>query len=227
MDSQNDQNPGETDTDGTDLKGSLLVVGTVPDIRFGEVIQWVLGKSDTPARKRVIVTSSGVNLHIESHLASTLEAQPPEDTQIISLRGKEETSPAEKDFTGHSIPTREIDAHKIDALGQEILQTVESFEAEHGELEPGELVVSFQQLSDLIDIHGQEAVFQLVHLLNHLFEERSGIALYHLPVERESGVVRQFEPLFDEVIELRLQNGDLEGRFSLGETDGSSEWVEL
>lgn len=85
MDSQNGQGPGEHHTDIADMEGSLLVVGTVPDDRFGGVIQWVLGQSETPTRNHIIVTTSGVDPDVESHLASAVEPQRPESYRIIYL----------------------------------------------------------------------------------------------------------------------------------------------
>lgn len=227
MDSQNGPRTQEKPTQISESGGSLLVVGTVPENRFAQVIKWALRQADTASRKQIIVTTMGDEPEIDAYLPSDGGIKPPGEAQIIHITEQKEVNPIGTDSTDEQIPIEVIDSGKIDLIGQKILHTVESFEANNGELDPAELMVSFQKLSDLIDIHGQEGVFRLVHLLNHLFKERSAIALYHLPVERESGVVRQFEPLFDYVIDLRLENGNLEGRFPLRKGEETSQWVSL
>lgn len=220
--------PSQFDRALSELKesgSSLLVVGTVPDRMFGEVRESLLGDPSGGPHRRLFVTLEDKVSAIEDQLPASSVLPPEQSVRVISLADTARSAAATGVPPTGSIPLRRVGVEEIDALAQEIMESIDEFERYAGGLEPAELRVSFEPLPTLIDAHGQEAVFRMTHLLNHIVRENDGMAHYHLPVERESGVVKMFSPLFDAVIELRMTERGLEQRWHLEDQELTSEWI--
>lgn len=211
-----------------DLKGagsSLLIVGTVPDERFGEMTESLLGDPAAGPRRRLFVTREDGVEDIRGRLPEQTVLPNRHGVRVIAISDTVRGSVAvESNGTG-PLPTTRVDADDIDGLAQTILETIDEFDRLAAGLRPSELRVSVGPLASLIDAHGQEAVFRMIHVLNHIVREKDGMAHYHLPVQRESGLVRMFRSLFDAVVELRLENGRLQQRWHLEDPETSSEWL--
>lgn len=204
---------------------SLLVVGTVPDDRFSEVSASLLGDpSAGPRRQLFVTTEDGVN-QVRSRLPDQSVIPTRQGVRVIAISDMNRSSIRVESSGSEPLPTNRVDGDDIDGLAQTILQTIEEFDRLAAGLQPSELRVSVAPLASLIDRHGQETVFRMIHVLNHLIREKEGMAHFHLPVQRESGIVRMFQSLFDAVIELRLQQGRLEQRWHLQDPETSSDWL--
>lgn len=225
------QGPSQFDRALADLKesgSSLLVVGTVPDEAFGRVTESLLGDPTEGPRRRLFVTTEDSIPDIRARIPDTSVLSTRQGVRAITISETARSAAAASSGAGtDAIPITRVDADEIDGLAQEILDKIDEFDRLAAGLQPAELRVSVQPLSTLIDTHGQEAVFRMVHLLNHIVREKKGMAHYHLPVERESGVVKMFSPLFDAIIELRLSGGTLQQRWHLQDPEITSDWVEV
>lgn len=225
------QGPTQFEHALTELKeegSSLLVVGTVPDQLFGEVTDSLLGDPNSGPRRRLFVTTEDKVADIRSRIPEHSILPPRQGVRVITISETARSTAATASGSGNdAIPISQVAADEIDTLAQDILENIDEFDRLAAGLEPAELRVSIEPLTTLIDTHGQEAVFRMVHLLNHIVREKHGMAHYHLPVERESGVVRMFAPLFDAIIELRLKDDRLQQRWHLQDPEITSDWVEV
>lgn len=224
------QGPSQFDRTLTELKengSSLLVVGTVPDEKFGEVTESLLGDPASGPRRRLFVTMEDKVSDIRARLPDTSLLPVRQSVRVITISDTARSTAATSGTGNDTIQIQRVATEEIDTLAQSILEKIDEFDRLAAGLEPAELRVSVEPLTTLIDAHGQEAVFRMVHLLNHIVREKKGMAHYHLPVERESGVVRMFAPLFDALIELRLKDDSLQQRWHLQDPEITSDWVEV
>ncbi|MFB6266024.1 MAG: hypothetical protein ABEI31_00065 [Halodesulfurarchaeum sp.] len=204
---------------------ALLVVGTVPQEKFGAVTTHLLGDQEGGPRRRLFVTTNDRLDEIRARLPEPPGLPLRQSTRVITITERERSAAAPPIADSAELPTEQVSKGELSALSERILQTIDEFERLAGSLEPAELRVSVDSLTPILDAHDEEDVFRMVHLLNHLVRKKSGMIHYHLPVERESATVRMFAPLFDAVVELRMQDGALQQRWHLQDSDISSEWL--
>ncbi|MFB6153407.1 MAG: hypothetical protein ABEJ27_04060 [Halodesulfurarchaeum sp.] len=208
-----------------DEGSALLVVGTVPQEKFGEMTTQLLGDEEGGPRRRLFVTTHGRLDEIRERLPDPAELPLRQSTRVITITERERSAVAQPMADSVELPTEEVSRGELSALSERILQTIDEFERLAGSLSSAELRVSVDSLTAILDAHEQEDVFRMVHLLNHLVRKKSGMIHYHLPVERGNATVRLFAPLFDAVVELRMQEGVLQQRWHLQDSDVSSEWL--
>lgn len=209
-----------------DRAGStVLVVGTVPDEQFGAVTDTLVGDAAAGPRRRLFVTRDETIPAVAGRLPDQPVIPNQQGVRVIAIPDPARSAVAAGSSDAAVLPTTRVDPADIDELAQTILEAIDEFDRLAAGLQPAELRLSVSPLSTLIDAHGTEAVFRMIHVLNHIVEEKEGLAHYHLPVELESGVVRTFRSLFDAVVELRLTGGQLEQRWHLQEPDTRSEWL--
>lgn len=206
---------------------ALLVVGTVPDEKFGEVTSALLGHADGGPRRRLFVTTEDKVQEIRSRIPDADVLPVSQSVRVVALGDVARSTAATQGSGNNTIKIDRIDIDEFDSLAETILSKIEEFEQLAAGFEPAELRVSVDSLTTLIDAHGREPVFRMLHLLNHIIREKQGMAHYHLPVEHGSGIVRMFSPLFDAVIELRLKDDQLEQRWHLQDPEITSDWVEV
>jgi hypothetical protein len=118
--------------------------------------------------------------------------------------------------------TTQID-EGLDELGVAISRSIAEFEAASDGLAPAELRVAFDCLPSLTERLDDEPLFRFLHLLNAQVRSVDGMIHVWLPQPRTARLVRLFEPLFDAVVELRV-NGMLTQRWEFRDSDVSSDW---
>ncbi len=206
---------------------SLLIVGTVPEERFGEMSETLLGDPAAGPRRRLFVTTDGRVEEVKERLPEQPLIPNRQGVRVIEISETVRGSVTVEPDSHVPLPSTRLDVMDIDGLAQTILETIDEFDRLAAGLQPSELRMSVAPLARLIDSHGQEPVFRMIHVLNHIVREKDGIAHYHLPVQRESGLVRMLRSLFDAVIELRLQKGQLQQRWHLQDPGTSSDWLPI
>jgi hypothetical protein len=223
---ETDQTEFETALDELEGEGSaILIVGTVPDSELHRVTETLQGDPENGPKRQLFVTTPDRVAEIETRVADRALIPPRQGARAITVNGPKRSAAATDAPGAGSMPVTAVEADEIDALAQSMLETVNEFERLGAGLEPGELRVSVETLTTLIDVNGQEAVFRMIHLLNHIVRENDGLAYYHLPVERESAVVRMFASLFDAVVELRLDPDGLKQRWHVENEGITSDWM--
>ena len=203
---------------------SLLVVGTAPDFVHEAVCREMLGDSTTQTRRRLIVTTDR-EVSIACTLLSTAAQQlDPTTVKVLSFNGATRSTTAHAPPPETQIPINHVAGTTLTDLGIAISDAIAEFEAQAPDLAPAELRVCLDSLTPLID-YGRETVFQFLDLLNGRIRHASGMGHVHLPVERDSELVHLLAPVFDAVVELRVQENEPQQRWHLTEADLSSGWM--
>lgn len=119
------------------------------------------------------------------------------------------------------------DDRSLSTLGSNVVGRIEALRSRQGSFDPGELRLCFDSLGPLFVDHDPEGLFRLLHVVTASVRRYDGIGHYHLRVGRDSDHVHLIEPLFDALIEVRVNEGVAEQRWHLLGPDVSSEWLLL
>jgi hypothetical protein len=219
---------------------ALLVVGAVPEDAYRTASAVMLGHDATTTRRRLLVTPNSSGQGIDDRLRMTGPVTP-ETAHVVSCADRARGVVAEADSTtedpfaspatwvspatGPGTKTVWSDG-AFGELGAVISRSIGSFVDVSGGLEPAELRVAFDCLPSLIERFDEETLFRFLHLLTAQVRSVSGMIHVWLPQPRTDRLVRLFEPLFDAVVELRV-NGDLTQRWEFRDSDVTSDWFEF
>ncbi|QCC47925.1 DUF7504 family protein [Halobellus limi] len=110
-------------------------------------------------------------------------------------------------------------------LGVEIGTAIREFDAVAGDLDPGELRVAFDCVAALLSEYDRRTVFRFLHVLANDVRSVEGMGHVRVPEPIDSEVVRLFAPLFDAIVELRLDGREPQQRWHLRDADLTSEWL--
>ncbi|WP_083822867.1 DUF7504 family protein [Halopiger xanaduensis] len=116
---------------------------------------------------------------------------------------------------------------RLEALGIEIIETIDEFDADADGLAPAELRVCVDSPMPLFRAYDAERVFRLLHATTAAIEHVNGMGHVHLPLAPDHETVALLEPLFDAVVELRERAGKYEQRWRLRERRTRTEWLSL
>ena len=131
-----------------------------------------------------------------------------------------------RDADGPSFREEHVDGDLRD-LGTAVEEIVESFEANAGDLSPAELRLCFDSVTPLVAGNDYRDVRRFLLGLTETVERVDGMAHYHLPADYDSETVETLEPLFDAVVEVRRDEGELEQRWHLRDPDITTDWLPL
>mgnify|MGYP000618490539 CR=1 FL=1 len=118
---------------------------------------------------------------------------------------------------------RHVDGTLSD-LGVAITESIERFEAVAGSFDPAELRIGVDPLSAL-DGYDTRSAFGFLHVLGQQVRDAKGMAHVRLAREYDTREVRTLAPLFDAVVELRLDGYRLEQRWHLLDEGIVSDWL--
>lgn len=119
------------------------------------------------------------------------------------------------------------DGDPLEALGIEIIETIDELDAEAGGLAPAELRVCVDSPAPLLRECGDERAFRFLHATTAAIGRVNGMGHVHLPLARGHEAVTLLEPLFDAVVELRERAGRYEQRWRLRDRRTGTEWLSL
>lgn len=240
MVSQGDDDDGVTDTDRSafvsklrELKedgSALLVVGSVPDTAAIEACHWLFGDDTVRERRRLFVSTDPDRPGISDRLSTPPDQLHPETTRLVTWTAASRSTATTSPSRPPEPPYDEIEPVRVESddlgeLGIAISREIETFEDVAGGLSPSELRVCFDSLAALSANCDRSEVFQFLHVLVGRIRSARAMAHFHLPVDYDSTIVRQFTPIFDAAIELRIADGTPEQRWHLLEEGLSSEWL--
>ncbi|MFD1684951.1 DUF7504 family protein [Halobellus litoreus] len=115
----------------------------------------------------------------------------------------------------------------IAELGVEIGTAIREFDAVAGGLDPAELRVALDCVAPLLSEYDRRTVFRFLHVLANDIRSVGGMGHVRVPEPLESEIVRLLAPLFDAVVELRLDGREPQQRWHLRDADLSSEWLPI
>lgn len=225
---------------------SVLLVGAVPDSVHKRACQQLLGDDTAETRRRLLVrpeseegvgiaaiTDADSSMRVIEHDLSTREsvvevdgcpeAAGPEmgESEPNGLSGR--PSPSE---IGAASRFEGDEGREFSELQNRISAAIAEIEASAGTLSPAELRVCFAPVLSLGAAHSHEAVARLLRLVFAEVRGVRGMGHCHLPVAHDAEVVDALYPLFDAVVDLRVESDNLQERWHLN--DGpSSEWLPL
>lgn len=218
---------------------ALLVVGAVPEDAYHTASCAMLGDGDTTPPRRRLVVVPGLHGHdVVPRLRETGPVSPGTTSVVACTDGARSvaTNPGHTgSFQTHGggvSPTAGLDAKttrvddRLGELGAAISRSIDEFDDDAGGLGPAELRVAFDCLPSLTERFDDETLFRFLHLLTANVRAASGMLHVWLPKPRTARQVRLFEPLFDAVVELRV-NGGLTQRWEFRDSDVVSDWFEF
>lgn len=205
---------------------SLLVVGNIPDTAAAQACHWMLGDTTAADRRRLFVSTDSALPSIADRLSAPSEQLQPNTTTLITWTATARsatTTPPQPMDTG--VPPVHVESDRLAELGITISQEIKTFENIAGELAPSELRVCFDSLTALFTDYEPDEIFRFLHVLIGRIRSVQAMAHFHLHVDYDSNPVQQLAPLFDAVIELRVEDGQAQQRWHLRDEKIASQWL--
>jgi len=223
---------------------ALLVVGTVPESLYARLSARLLGEG--PDRRRLIVE----HRRSPERRLDPVDRWTPEWTRVFRCRIVPHRSAAAADATDPDGPPQAgrtpaadspaaVDPSEEAGYGS-VVETVDGsiadvgaaagdavawFDDVAGGLDPAELRVAFDCVVPLFSEYPDRTVFRFLHLLTHQVRSVGGMGHVRLSRPLDSETVRLLAPLFDAVVELRLDGTEALHRWHLRDGDITSEWL--
>lgn len=205
---------------------NLLLVGAAHDAARSQACQRFLGESGTEPRRRLFVTTepNGVATDVMRELYTRTG---PQSTAVIEQRNTVRSAAAQSASAAPVVPRTTVDDGDLVGLGGTIESSIAEFDREAHGLDPAEFRLCFDSLRPLFLAHDEEQVFAFLHVVTEHVKDVQGMAHYHLPLNREAETVKTIEPLFDAVVEVRIQDSYPQQRWHLREEGVTTDWLSL
>lgn len=193
---------------------NILVVGTDAGRAQAASCERLLGGNEEPTRYRLRVLTGSDD---PDGAATLLEGDRDRVVRFdMDLRDRTSTS-----------PEGGLGSSSLGAFGGAVIETINAMHHEAGSFEPGEFRVCVHTLDQLLGSHDDQAVFRLVHMLGSRIRQLDGMGHFHLSAPRDDDHVQVMEPLFDAIVEVRIQEGSPEQRWELRGGAHRSEWLAI
>ncbi|MGM0591722.1 MAG: DUF7504 family protein [Halobacteriota archaeon] len=204
---------------------SLLVVGSVPTEMYTRASKQMLGAPDaSPPRRRLLVMPEGERHRAPERLERT-GPNAPNFARVITHEASARSAAASQTASVSSqLQITSVDG-TLSQLGIAISDAISEFDTLAGGLEPAELRFAFDCLPTLLAEYNEEAVFRFLHIITTQVRLVRGMGHFWLPQELNGEMTRSLRPLFDAVIELRIDDGVLKQRWHFRDTDLVSDWL--
>jgi len=203
---------------------ALLVVGDVPDECYAEASHRMLGDTDHAARRRVVVVDEDTPPGLANRLSAPT-ASANGSLHLISHDSTARNAVESAPTVTSDARTTHVPADDLESVGEAVLSAID--EGETGTFDPAELRLGVDTVGTLLDAGDEFPVFRLVDFLARRVRTLGGMAHFRLARSRDAYHTRLLEPLFDAVVELRLNGGMVEQRWELLADDIHSEWIPL
>jgi hypothetical protein len=212
--------------------------GTGPEVRYENIDRWTpewtrIIECEIVSRRSAVAEGTDESPFDVGPDSPGREAasprRPPRPNRSPSPRpspsdpGDRDISPPNADG-GRADVTVPVEG-SIAELGVEIAESIGQFDAIAGALDPAELRVAFDCTASLLSAYDEQAVFRFLHVFTNHVRLVDGMAHVRLPKPLDSETTRLLEPLFDAVVELRLDGGEAQQRWHVRDTNVTSEWL--
>lgn len=205
---------------------NLLLVGPAHDAVRSQACQRFLGEPGGDPRRRLFVLTEPRGIATGMMRESYTQAGP-ESTRVIEQLNQFRSAVAETATAGTAIPRTVVSGGDLPELGDAIVSAIASFDETAGGLRPAELRLCFDSLRPLFADHGEETVFEFLHTITTSVKDADGMGHYHLPVERDAEMVDIVAPLFDAIVEVRIEDSYPQQRWHLRDEDVTTDWLSL
>lgn len=221
-----ERNGAEFEESLADLKrrgSTTLVVGSVPTEAYHRVSQRMLGGPTTGGERRRLLVVPDADSETAIERLRTAGPTDPAHARLVTSNGTSRSAAATGGPDTGVPAIRHVDGTLAD-LGVAITESIERFEAVAGEFDPAELRIGVDPVSALNGYDTQSA-FGFLHVLGQQVRAAKGMAHVRLAREYDSPEARTLAPLFDAVLELRLDGYRLEQRWHLDDGAIVSDWL--
>ena len=198
---------------------NLLLVGEASAAAHASASARLVG-DDSESRRRLFVFTRDADV-----CADLPEDVDPETTMVVS-QGTDAGSATPVDLP-EGMREEVVEADMLAPLAMRVIDAIDLFGSEADGLEPAELRLCFDSVTSLLEDHDSENVFRMLHLVTSRVRQVNGMGHFHLRLDRDSDQVRLLEPMFDAVIELRVEGDATEHRWHLRDEEVTSDWVPL
>ncbi len=198
---------------------NLLLVGDTDTDAHAAASRRLLGE-ESAARRRLFVFTKGADV-----CADLPGDTAPETTRVISQRTDDGT--AMPPNWSADLDEVVVSPEMLSPLAMNVVDAIETFDEETGGLDPAQLRVCFDSITSLLRDHQSENVFRLLHLVTSSVRTVNGMGHFHLLLDRDNDYVRLLEPMFDAVVELRVDDGTIQQRWHLRDQEVTSDWMAL
>lgn len=204
---------------------SLLVVGSIPDTAAVQACRWMLGDAASADRRRLFVSTDFALPGVTDRLPTSSERLRPDATTLVTWSADARSAATPPSPMRTDVTPVHVESERLSELGIAISEEIRTFETIAGELAPSELRVCFDSLTALLADYEIDEIFRFLHVLIGRIRNVRAMAHFHLPLEYDSDPVRRLAPLFDAVIELRVDGDRVQQRWHLRDEDISSQWL--
>lgn len=198
---------------------NLLIVGEATPGAHATASARLVGDGSSP-RRRLFVFTRGADV-----CANLPEDVDPATTVVVS-QATEGGSATPMDLPA-GMSEEVVESDMLAPLAMRVIAAIDEFEDETDGLEPAQLRLCFDSVTSLLRDHQSENVFRLLHLVTSRVRQVNGMGHFHLLLDRDSDYVRLLEPMFDAVIELRVDDDETQQRWHLRDREVTSDWVSL
>lgn len=203
---------------------TLFVTGNTPLACHQQACLRTLGDETAGVRRRVIVLT-------DTHRTAVSETVPPpqlttDPRTVITYQcnSRSANTPPQNEELPVT-PTR-VETGHLPALEATLSESITTIKQDT-DLSPAELRVCVDSLVPLVYQHDRDAIEQFLRAIAERIRNVCGMGHFHFPVERDRELVREFAPLFDAELELRVDDHGMQQRWHLQSPDLTSEWLAL
>jgi hypothetical protein len=213
---------------------NLLVVGPPSEHARSAICRRLLGDSTAGDRRRLFVVTDGESSCVDRcdgpispATARVVERTTPTRgaTVTAAAGGGSVTTATESATEGPA--RREVSADRLGTLAAAINEEVLAFLQHTDGFESSELRLCFDSLTPLVAEYDATDVRRFLDVVTSRVHSCDGMAHYHLAADRRDDAVRDLAPLFDAVVELRMEDGVLEQRWHVTHHGVVTDWLPL
>lgn len=205
---------------------ALLVVGELPRDSYSPFCDEMLGNPSSKPRYRLRVTTHDDSTATCLENPISASSNQASTTRIVSTFNARSAAKASAVAT-ETDAVKHVDGGSLPQLGIAISQEIQTFNDQGNELQPAELRVCFDSLRPLLEEYEEEQIFRFLDLITNRIRSRSGMGHFHLPLDPEDRLVRTFADIFDAVIKLDTQRGQLVQCWDVQNRSLTSGWISV
>lgn len=215
--------------DGSADRRRVVVEGTEsPDVRYAGVDRWTpewtrVFRWDADTRRSTAAERGSRGTDIDGPVAGPDTG--PSDPGAGSPGGAYSAF-GSGDVDGYADATVTVEGPAAE-LGVEVGTAISELSEFAGGLDPAELRVAFDCTTTLLSTYDEATAFRFLHVLANNVRRVDGMGHVRLPKPLDDETTRLFAPLFDAVVELRLDGTDPQQRWHFRDADVVSEWLPI
>jgi hypothetical protein len=213
---------------------NLLVVGPPSERARSAICRRLLGDSTAGDRRRLFVVTDGESSCVDRcdgpvtpETVRVVERTTPTRGATVAAVAGGGSVTASTETTTEGAARREVSTDGLGTLAGVINEEILTFLEHTDDFEPSELRLCFDSLTPLVAEHDATDVRRFLDVVTSRVRSCDGMAHYHLAADRRDDAVRDLMPLFEAVVELRVEDGVTEQRWHVTDHGVVTDWLPL